>query len=98
MKYSQNKTYVVKMSSVKLLMEKIESVSFVLWLNGKTPKEFCVKPESCEYLYPKNGDYCIYNGRHGFVLTWNTENKYEFSTELTEDEFVEMLSMLAPKR
>jgi hypothetical protein len=98
MKYDKAKTYVVKMNNVKQLMEKIEDVSSVIWHGGKTPREFLAKIESHKYFYPKNGAYCIYNGRYGHILTWDDVNTYEFSINLTENEFVDMLSELHPKQ
>jgi thiamine pyrophosphokinase len=91
-KYSQNKTYIVKMNNVKKLMEKIESISSVLWANGETPTEY----------RPFDENYCFYNGDSEYKLTYADEdyvikNQHMFFVELTEDEFVEMLSILAPK-
>jgi hypothetical protein len=98
MKYDKTKTYIVKMNSPKKLMKKIEKVSSVLWAHCEKPTKHC----------PNKGSYCFYNGACRCSLTYSDEEYVLGSlfvfynrddvVELTENEFVEMLSELKPKR
>jgi hypothetical protein len=87
MKYDDTKTYVVKIKSTLPFMKEIEKVSSVVWESGERPIEFC----------PYIGAYCIYNGIHGSVLTYEHDDPYNYTIKLIERAFVEMLSELKPK-
>jgi hypothetical protein len=95
MRYSKNKTYFTKMNSAKELMKKIEDVSSVLWASGQRPTEY----------RPYDKKYCFYNGSSHKRLTCSCEeylieNYIELDEfiNLNENEFIEMLSELEPKR
>jgi hypothetical protein len=97
-KYSQNKTYVVELCSgvsFEKILKQIENVSSVLWVDENCPTDI---------VTIKTGAFLFYNGSGEKTLTFSGLDCYSTfynekeTVELNENEFVEMLSMLAPKR